>query len=123
MGHKNHDALAVFNIREYNSNTSQNIFPDPTKFTGNISRTGYMSAAHSFGSDSNADNHYTSQSNVSGIWTPGSASLSNKRFIVYIRCHHDNHQVVINGHGHDYNVHTMTASSYIEVWELANSVY
>ena len=82
-----------------------------------------MSAAHSFGSDSSADNYYVSQSNVSGIWTPGSASSSNKRFIVYIKCHQGNHEVVINGYADGYNSHTMTASSYIEVWELANSVY
>ena len=123
LGHKNHDAHAVFNVREYNSSPSNNIFADPTNYTGNNARTGYMSAAHSFGSDSSADNHYVSQSNVSGIWTPPSASSSNKRFIVYIMCHNDNHQVVINGHASDYNSHTMTASSYIEVWELANSVY
>ena len=123
IGHNDHDALAVFNIRETLSNSSANIFPDPTNYTANNARTGYMSAAHSFGSDSNADNHYVSQSNVSGIWTPGSASSSNKNFRVYIRCHNGGNQVTINGRGHDYNSHTMTASSYIEVWELANSVY
>ena len=30
IGHKNHDALAVFNIRETNSDSSTNIFPDPS---------------------------------------------------------------------------------------------
>ena len=111
IGHNDHDALAVFNIRETLSDSSTNIFPDPTNFTGNNARTGYMSAAHSFGSDSAADNHYNSQSNVSGIWTPGSASSSNKNFRVYIRCHQGGNQVTINGRGHDYNSHTMTASS------------
>ena len=123
LGHKDHDALAVFNIREYNESSSNNIFTDPSNYTANNARTGYMSAAHSFGSDSAADNYYVSQSNVSGIWTPGSASSSNKRFIVYIRCHNGGNQVDINGYAQDYNSHTMTASSYIEVWELANSVY
>ena len=123
IGHKNHDALAVFNIRETNSDSSTNIFPDPSNYTDHNSKTGYMSNAHSFGSDSSADNHYNSQSNVSGIWTPGSASSSNKNFRVYIRCHHSGHEMRINGISEDYNVHTMTASSYIEVWELANSVY
>ena len=123
LGHKNHDAMAVFNIRETNSDSSTNIFPDPSNYTDHNSKTGYMSNAHSFGSDSSADNHYNSQSNVSGIWTPGSASSSNKNFRVYIRCHHSGHEMRINGISEDYNVHTMTASSYIEVWELANSVY
>jgi hypothetical protein len=123
IGHNDHDALAVFNIRETLSDSSTNIFPDPSNYTGNNARTGYMSAAHSFGSDSNADNHYVSQSNCSGIWTPGTASSSDKNFRVYIRCHQGGNQVTINGRGHDYNSHTMTASSYIEVWELANSVY
>ena len=122
-GHSNHDAMAVFNIRETNSDSSTNIFPDPSNYTDHNSKTGYMSNAHSFGSDSSADNHYNSQSNVSGIWTPGSASSSNKNFRVYIRCHHSGHEMRINGISEDYNVHTMTASSYIEVWELANSVY
>ena len=122
-GHGNHDALAVFNIRETNSDSNTNIFPDPSNYTGNSARTGYMSAAHSFGSDSAADNHYNSQSNVSGIWTPSSASSSNKNFRVYIRCHDNQHEMRINGRSEDYNSHTMTASSYIEVWELANSVY
>ena len=122
-GHANHDALAVFNIREYNESSSNNLFPDPTNFTANSATTGYMSAAHSFGSDGSADNYYVSQSNVSGIWTPGSASSSNKRFIVYIKCHNSGHTMTINGRAEDYSAHTMTASSYIEVWELANSVY
>ena len=56
-GHANHDALAVFNIRETNSDSSTNIFPDPSNYTASGARTGYMSAAHSFGSDSSADNH------------------------------------------------------------------
>ena len=122
-GHANHDALAVFNIREYNESSSNNLFPDPTNFTANSATTGYMSAAHSFGSDGSADNYYVSQSNVSGIWTPGSASSGNKRFIVYIKCHNGGHTMTINGRAEDYSAHTMTASSYIEVWELANSVY
>ena len=123
IGHNDHDALAVFNIRETNSDSNTNIFPDPSNYTGNSARTGYMSAAHSFGSDSAADNHYNSQSNVSGIWTPGTASSSDKNFRVYIRCHQSSIEMRINGRSEDYNSHTMTASSYIEVWELANSVY
>ena len=124
LGHANHDAQAVFNVREWNNSQNTNIFPDPNNYGSGVNN-GYMSAAHSFGSDSNADNYYVSQSNVSGIYTPGSASSSTKRFIVHIKCHQSGGQnVTINGLGDaGANTHAMACSSYIEVWELANSVY
>ena len=83
-----------------------------------------MSAAHSFGSNSSADDFYVSQSFVGGMYNPAANSSSARTFTVVMMGHNNNQNMYINGTaGGGDHAHAMQASSYIEVWEIANAIY
>ena len=83
-----------------------------------------MSGAHSFGADSAADNYFVSQSFVGGMYNPAANSSSARTFTVVMKGHANNNNIYINGTaGAGDDNHAIQASSYIEVWEIANAIY
>ena len=128
-GSENHDANGVFNVHDSAlgnsfSTVNQQCFTNPGNSSNNTNE-GYMSNAWSFGADSSADNYHVGQSNVSGIYNPASDSSSARTFTVVVKCHSSGQQELrINGVADAGQTdHMIQASSYIEVWEIANSIY
>ena len=128
-GHSNHDANGVFNIHDSalgsdKTSTSQQCFTNPNNSSGDTNE-GYMTAAHSFGSNSSADDFYVSQSFVGGMYNPAANSSSARTFTVVMMGHNNGQNMYINGTagGGGDHAHAVQASSYIEVWEIANAIY
>jgi hypothetical protein len=127
-GHANHDSSGTFNIHDSalgsdKTATAQQCFTNPNN-SSSPTNEGYMSAAHSFGSQSAADDYYVSQSFVGGMYNPAANSSSARTFTVVMKGHAANNNMYINGTaGAGDNNHAIQASSYIEVWEIANAIY
>ena len=123
----NHDANAVFNIHDsalgssYNT-TSQHCFTNPSNSSNNTNE-GYMSNAWSNGSDGDADNFRHNQSAVGGIYSPASNSASARTFTVVMKCHNSSHEMRINNPQNQNHQHSISCSSYIEVFEIADGIY
>jgi len=121
-GVQNHDAQAVFNIKD--SATGNNIFADPGNGSSGTN-DGYMSNCWSHGSDGNADNYHVGQTFVGGMYNPASDSSSARTFTVRCKTHQQSGlEIRINGVSESGQTgHMIQHSSYIEVWEIANGLY
>ena len=122
----NHDANAVYNVHDsalgssYNT-TGQHCFTNPSNSSSGTNE-GYMSNAWSNGADGDADNFRNNQSAVGGMYSPASNSASARTFTVIMKCHQSSHTMKINGVQQEHG-HSISPSSYIEVFEIANGIY
>ena len=124
----NHDSNAVLNIHDSllggdPNNSSQHCFQyTPAQGSGTANRNiGYMNFWSS-GSDNLTDDYRSSMTNVSGLYTPASASSSARTFTVVVRNHL---ATASNGfyfnYGQQDHPHQSVGTSYIMVWEIADS--
>ena len=126
---ESHDSNATFNIHDSAlgssySNAAQQCFANPNNGSSDTNE-GYMTAHFSFGARGECDNYFVPQSNISGIYNPASDSSSARTFTVVVKAHNSGAQdIIINGAGESGDhAHQIRHSSYIEVWEIANSIY
>ncbi len=123
----NHDANAVYNIHDsalgssYNTE-SQHCFVNHSNSSGSTN-DGYMSNAWSNGSDGDADNFRHNQSAVGGMYSPASNSASARTFTVVMKGHSSSHEMRINNPQNQNHTHSISCSSYIEVFEIADGIY
>ena len=122
----NHDANAVYNIHDSAlgssySTTSQHCYTNPSNSSSGTNE-GYMSNSWSNGADSDADNFRNNQTAVGGMYSPASNSASARTFTVVMKCHQSSHTMKINGVQQEHG-HSISTSSTIEVFEIANGTY
>ena len=123
----NHDANAVYNVHDsalgssYNT-TGQHCFTNPSNSSSGTNE-GYMSNAWSNGADGDADNFRNNQSAVGGMYSPASNSASARTFTVVMKCHNSSHEMRINNPQNQNHQHSISCSSYIEVFEIADGIY
>jgi hypothetical protein len=124
----NHDSNAVLNIHDSALGgspqaTSQHCFQyTPDQGQGSNNRNiGYMNF-WSTGSIASPDDYRSAMTNVSGLYTPASASSSARTFTVVARNH-----LTTSSNGFYFNYgqqdhpHQSVGTSYMMVWEIANS--
>lgn len=128
MSPYNHDSNAVLNIHDSAlgssmNTTSQHCFQyNPVDYYSNAVNMGYMNQ-WSTGSTNTVDDYRSDMTNVSGLYTPASASSSTRTFKTVMRTHQT---TAANGYyinrGFQDHPHQSVGTSHIIVWELANEI-